>query len=161
MAATAEPKARPALAKLLLETIQRLRDGRVSEADRRSLDRLHAQALADAGRADEALASYGQLSAAYPRDGAIQEAYAELLSARTDDDSLQTALARWRDLEKKSPPRSPRWFRAKYSVARLHYQMGNPRQAAKMIALLKLLHPELGGEMMKEKFEELETACGQ
>ena len=69
------------------------------------------------------------------------------------------ALEKWRELEQKSPPRSRRWFLAKYWVARLHFEQGNRTQAAKIITLLQLLHPELGGPELKPQFEELLSRC--
>jgi hypothetical protein len=68
-------------------------------------------------------------------------------------------LLKWRELEKKSPAGSPRWFRAKYAVASLHYRLGNPKQAAKIITLLNVLHPELGGPAMQRQFEDLLRHC--
>ncbi len=130
-------------------------------AAERTFQRIHAKALVEAGRDEEALAAYRALSAAYPRDGVIQEAYAQLLLGRDDRQSLETALAKWRELEKKSRSGSPRWFRAKYSIVWLHYRLGNKQQAAKIITLLQLLHPELGGPEMKARFVELLARCRQ
>ncbi len=161
MMSTAPAKVRGELARLELVAIERLRPhaNQLSPESRPTLDRLQAQALADAGRTDEALEAYEWLAKTYPRDGEIQEAYARLLSTRTDRPSLELALARWRDLEAKSKPQSPRWFRAKYQVADLHYRLGNPDQAAKMIALLEVLYPELGGPELKARFLELQQRC--
>ncbi|HYW78480.1 MAG TPA: hypothetical protein VE890_02850, partial [Thermoguttaceae bacterium] len=108
---------------------------------------------------DEALAAYETLAAAAPDDGAIQEAYAELLLSRRDAASLEKAMVKWRELEKRSPQGSPRWFRAKYAIAWLHCQSGNKQQTAKMITLLKLLHPDLGGPEMKARFDDLLARC--
>lgn len=161
MTSTAPAKVRGELARLELVAIERLRPqaNQLSPDGQRTLDRLQAQALADAGRTAEALGAYEWLARTYPRDGEIQEAYARLLLARTDRPSLELALARWRDLEAKSKPQSPRWFRAKYQVAELHYRLGNPVQTAKMIALLEVLYPELGGPELKAQFLELQQRC--
>lgn len=161
VAAAAQPEVRTQLAELQVRKIKLLLDGgaALSRAERQTLARIHAQALADTGRTEEALRAYRVLAEAYPRDGAIQEAYARLLSARDDQASLKVALAKWRELEKNSPPRSPRWFRAKYAVASLHYRQGNKQQAAKIIKLLQVLHPELGGPEMKRRFGELLKSC--
>ena len=97
--------------------------------------------------------------AAYPRNGAIQEEYVRLLLARNDRASLEAALAKGRELERNSPPQSARWFRAKYNVALAHYRLGNKQQAAKIITLLRLLHPELGGAEMKARFDDLLGRC--
>jgi len=154
VAAPTRPQVPTELAELEWRAVELLnaRRDELSEAGRESLDRLEAQTLADAGRIDEALEAYRRLSAAHPRDGRIQEAYARLLTSRADRASLETALAKWRDVEKKSPPGSDRWFRAKYEVALLHYRLGNPQQTEKIISLLQVLHPELGGPAMKGRF---------
>jgi len=169
VAATARPEVRGELAQLQLSAIKLLpADPKaLSGTERQTLQRVRAQALADAGRTEEALRQYEALAAAYPRDGAIQEAYARLLLTRVDraataearKKSIQSALEKWRELEEKSPPQSPRWFLAKYWVARLHFELGNKSQAAKIITLLRLLHPELGGPELKSQFEELLRRC--
>ncbi len=169
VAATARPEVRSELAQLQLRAIKLLPAGRTpfSPAQQRTLQRIHAQALADAGRTEEAFQAYKALAEAYPRDGAVQEAYANLLLTRLDrapteaarKESIKTALQKWRELENKSPPKSRRWFLAKYWVARLQFELGNKTQAAKIITLLQLLHPELGGAEMKPQFEELLERC--
>ena len=157
VAAPTRPHVPAELAELQWRAVELLsaRRGELSEAGRQSLDRLEAQALADAGRIDEALEAYRRLSASCPRDGEVQEAYARLLLSRPDRASLETALAKWRDVERKSPPGTDRWFRAKYEVALLHYRLGNHQQTEKIISLMQVLHPELGGPAMKGRFLEL------
>ena len=120
---------------------------------------MHARALADAGETAEALAAYGKLAKAFPRDGTIQEEYVELLLTQSATRWLKLALAKARALEKKSPPQGPRWFRAKYAVALAHYRLGNKEQAAKIITLVELLHPELGGPELKAQFVALRARC--
>ena len=144
VAATAGAEVRADLADLELRTLELLRPRRaeLTQAGQRRLDRLGAQALADAGRIDEALDAYGWLAKTYSGDGEIQEAHARLLLARTDRASLEAAQTKWREVEKTSRPGSDRWFRAKYAVALLHDQLGNRQQAEKMIRLLQILHPE-------------------
>jgi len=169
VAATARPEVRSELARLQLRAIKLLRAGRtsLSPAQERTIKGIHAQSLSDAGRTEEARQAYEALAEAYPRDGAVQEAYANLLLTRLDQaptdaarkKPIKTALKKWRELEKKSPPQSRRWFLAKYWVARLQFELGNKTQAAKIVTLLRLLHPELGGPDMKPRFEELLKRC--
>jgi predicted Zn-dependent protease len=159
--ARASPEVRAELAELQLRALELLRRNSTQpdRSEQRRLDKIEAQALADAGRTDEALAAYRRLAAAHPDDGNIQEAYAQLLLGRPDRESLETALRKWREVQQKSEPASQRWFRAKYSVAWLHYRLGNKPQAARIITLMKLLHPELGGAEMKARFDELLRQC--
>jgi len=160
-ARSARPTVRAELAQLQLAAIDRLagRGTGLEPAQQATLEKIRAEALAGAGQVDRALTAYETLAASAPNDGAIQEAYAELLLSRRDPASLKKAMEKWRELEKRSPQASARWFRAKYAVAWLHCQSGNKQQAAKMITLLKLLHPELGGSEMKAKFETLLARC--
>ncbi len=162
-AITAEKQSnvRAELAELQLRTIDLLKPRRdqLSPHEQRTLDRLAAGALEDAGRRSQALAAYRRLAEAYPQDGAIQEAYGRVLLESEDRAGLEAALAQWRQIEKHSHPGTERYFRAKYSVAWLHHRLGNPRQAEKIIRLLEALQPEMGGPAMKAKFEQLSRQC--
>ncbi len=142
--AGAGPEVRAELAQLELQAADLLRPRRdaLSAPDQNKLDLLEAQALADAGRTDAALQKYRLLSNAHPNDGEIQEGCARLLLARQDDASRQAALAKWREVEKRSPPGTDRWFRAKFAVALLHYMSDNRQQAEKIVRLVAILHPE-------------------
>ncbi len=157
----ATPDVRRELAALQLQTIA-LIQSRWNDLDpkqQRRVGRLHAQALADAGRTADALAAYAELAQSQPDDAAIQESYAALLSEQTDATSQRLALARWRAIEKRTPPNTERWYLAKYEIAQLHLRQGRADQAAKMIDLLELLHPELGGPAMKARFHALRARC--
>jgi len=161
LAAAASPEVRAELAALELHAVERLapRRGELDAAGRKSLDRLRARALADAGRRGEAAPVYQSLAAAYLRDGDIQEEYAGFLSAADDQATLAAALEAWREVAAKSAPESPRWFRAKYQVALLHYRLGSPQQAEKIIKPMAILYPDLGGPELKPKFLALLDRC--
>ncbi len=161
IAAGAGEDVRVELAALQLGTIALLepRRGGLNGRKRQVLDRFAAEALANAGRTDEALEVYRRLAKAYSEDGLVQEGYAGLLLTREDSAGLEAALAQWRQVEKKSRTGTARWFRAKYSVAWLHYRLGNRVQAEKIIQLLQVLHPEMGGPEMKARFLKLLEEC--
>lgn len=146
------------LAPLELRTLDLLR-GRAGElpADEKlRLRRLEARALAGAGQREQAQAAYDALLKSTPRDGALREEVAAFLSAADDGPSRVAALAAWRDLERQTKPGTPRWFRAKYEIALAHHQAGDDAQSAKIIALTRVLHPELGGPELRAKFTRLE-----
>ena len=160
IAADADPQVRSGLAKLALDAVDLARAGRseLSQSKQRDLRLIEARALADSGRVDDALKAYLQLAKAYPDDGQVQEAYASrLLAAGTDRSSQEAALAKWRELEKRSRPGTERWFRAKLSIALLHHLMGNDQQAERIINLVQLLHPEpkLGDREVTNEFLEM------
>ncbi len=161
VAGEAPPQIRHQLAKLQLDTINLVmkRESELSAADRRNIERVRAKVLAETGRHEDALAAYHALAKDFPNSGDVQEEYLRLLMERNDRESLELAVQKCREIEKKSRPQSPRWFLAKYNLALLHYRLGNRQKAAKMIELLKLLHPNLGGREMKAKFETLLKEC--
>jgi len=129
--------------------------GRLDASTLRVLARLAARALADAGRTAQALAAYEALARAYPRDGAIQEAYARALSACSETASLTAARRRWLEIVAHSEPGSPRWFRAEYEVAELDYRLGDVAHARQIVDRLEVLYPTLGGPELKARFARL------
>lgn len=126
-----------------------------------SLTSILAESLAAAGREAEALARYRRLASQHPNNGEIQEAYATLLARRDDRTSLEEALEVWRTVEQKSREGTPRWYRAKLAVADLHRRLGRPEQALKIISLLEVVHPDLGGPKLAEQFRQLRRLCRQ
>jgi hypothetical protein len=161
LTAAAPASNRRELATLSSEVAGRLapRRSELSAGDRAQFDRLEAQALAAAGRNAEALPRFEQLARAYPRDGQIQEQYATLLVEAGDRPSLEAALTKWRDVEQRSKPGTPRWFRAKYYLALAHEKLGNKEHAAKIVTLTQVLHPDLGGPDIKSRFLDLLSRC--
>lgn len=161
LAAQAPPETARALAELRLQAAALLEPAgaHLPAGQQRLLEFARAQALADAGRADEALGAFARLAQRYPGDAEIQEAYARLLSGRADRGSLEKALECWRGLEGHLPEASPEWFRAKYAIAELHFRLGAPEQAARIVRLLELLHPELGGPELRSQFKDLLRRC--
>jgi hypothetical protein len=135
------------------------RRSELSLAAQAQFDRLEAQALADAGQTAESLRRFAELSRQYPRDGQIQEQYALLLVDAGDKASLDKALVKWREVEQRTQPATPRWFRAKYYLALTHEKLGNKEQAAKIITFTQVLHPELGGPELKTQFLKLLARC--
>lgn len=154
--------ARPELAGLQLRAIKLLepRRDQLSPAQTQAFRRIHAQALAAAGHSDEALRAYRELAKQYPRDGDIQEGYAQLLLEQKDRASWEAALETWRQIGKNCREGTDRWFRAKYFLALLHYRLGEKGRAAKIITQLEILYPELGGPEMAARFRQLLRQCG-
>lgn len=131
---------------------------------RRRLSLAGAAALVEAERFVRARQRYAELAEEYPDDGEVQLRYAQLLSrpeVAIDILSRQAALAQWRVIERRSAKASPMWFDAKYHQAEAHHRLGNSEQALRVIKLTSALHPELGGEERKARFEKLRTKCEQ
>jgi len=55
---------------------------------------------------------------------------------------------------------SPHWFDAKYGLALALYRSGKPQEAAQLIDATAILHPELGGSPLKDKFIRLRQRLG-
>jgi hypothetical protein len=127
--------------------------------ERAAADMLAARGATALGEFDRARGILTPLVAARPRDGDVQEAWAELLLAAGGERPGDDALAAWRRVEQGSRPGSPRWFRAKYALAVWHLRRGDRRRAAEIVRLTELLHPDLGGAAMRARFEALLDAA--
>jgi hypothetical protein len=53
------------------------------------------------------------------------------------------------------------WFDAKYALALAYYHTGQLKQAAQLIDATAILHPELGGGELHEKFIHLRQRLGE
>ena len=149
------------LAELQVQTAAWLErhQSQLNEADLLRFRRIQARSLAAAGRQQEAGSIFKQLVEAYPDDGQMQEEYAEWLLTEGSRSSVEAAQAKWREIERRSPPGSDRWFRAKYALASAQHRLGNSEQAVKIITVTQVLHPELGGPVMKARFLKLLEQC--
>lgn len=158
----ARAETRPGIAELQLQTVARLRSksGELKPPQLAALERIEAQALATAGKRTEALAAFAKVAAARPQDGEIQEAYAELLAANADKSALEQALGQWRRVAAKSPPQSPRWYRAKYAVAELQMKLGD-REAARQLLQYLLETPPGLADHERPRFEALLKQAGK
>ncbi|HEX7379093.1 MAG TPA: hypothetical protein VF278_18365, partial [Pirellulales bacterium] len=163
VAAQAPPKVARELAELQLRAAKLLGD-RLKElpADQQnSFRRARLRALVMIGRHAEALQDARKLADESPRDGQMQEQYAELLLESTDRASQQAALAKWRDIGRKTRQGSDRWVRAMYAQTLALTNLGEQQQAERLIKLTQAISPELGGPEMKSKFRALATRTPQ
>jgi len=55
---------------------------------------------------------------------------------------------------------SPLWFDARYSLAVAYFRAGKLREAAQLIDSTEILHPDLGGSTLREKFIHLRQRLG-
>ncbi len=157
----ASPQSQRRLAELVLHAAKLLDEAgeKLAPAARQQLDRAVTEAYVAAGQRREALAAYKRLAETYPNDARIHTAYAELLLDGPDAASWQAALTKWREVETKSRPGTPNWFLAKYSQALAHERLGNKQQAARIVKVMQVLHPDLGGAELKARFLELLRRC--
>jgi hypothetical protein len=120
-----------------------------------------AAALAAAGRRQMAIRNYDGLAGRYPKDVAVQQSLAELLSNSQDPRELQRALKKWRTVQQLSLVASRRWFLARYGQAEILARQGEKAKAAKLIEVTQVLHPSLGGPVIRQKFQQLLERCQQ
>ena len=155
------PEVRRDMAALELATVALLAPQRekLDKSQARTLDRVHAEALAAANRREEALALFAALAKDNPLDGGIQEAYGELLLAGADKESVAKGLNQWRIVAARSKPRSGRWLKAKYSIALAQSKLGEKDDAAALLEYLLLTPPGLEGTPWKVRCEALFEEC--
>ncbi|PHS18350.1 MAG: hypothetical protein COA78_02465 [Blastopirellula sp.] len=107
------------------------------------------------GERATAVSTMKKLAAANLKNQTIQIEFAELLSSGTTKEDVTQALAQWRYMANKTPPKSAAWYQAKYEIARSHFRLGNKEEASKVIRYMQTLHPNLGGPARKSQFETL------
>jgi tetratricopeptide (TPR) repeat protein len=77
---------------------------------------------------------------------------------RLDAHELAVDVQRYRT--KTAPPGSITWLDARYGLALAYYRSGSAREAAQLIDATSILHPDLGGGSLKEKFIRLRQKLG-
>ncbi|MBV8268989.1 MAG: hypothetical protein JO252_21905, partial [Planctomycetaceae bacterium] len=58
------------------------------------------------------------------------------------------------------PTGSLPWFAARYGLALAYYRSGRSREARQLIDATTILHPDLGGGELREKFVHLRQRLG-
>ena len=149
------------LGKLQLTVVERLalHHAELSDEQRILLSRWQADALMRTGDFAQAQVVLRPLVEQRPKDGQLQETYAQALLQSDTPAVLKRALAQWRTVLRRSKPQSSRWFRAKYTISLTHFKLGQPQRAAEIIKVLAALHPDLGGDEMRVQFQELLAKC--
>jgi len=163
LAARGSDRSRAEIAGVQLAAVAALSASREQRAgaEQLALDRVHAEALAAAGRREEALVAYARLARENPESGAVQVGYAALLLSSNDPAQLKQSLEQWRIVASHSQPRTGRWYRAKYSVALAQYKLGDRAGAAKLLRFLLETPPGLKGHEWEARYLELLKKCSE
>lgn len=104
-----------------------------------------AAALVDLGERAQAIALYRQLVQASPSDGQLCEMYAQLLQQGQAEAELRESLRVWQQVEQRSKPGSPRWWRGRRARLALLQQLGEGGQAEKLEQLTEILYDRDAG----------------
>lgn len=154
---------KPALAELVLTAIKSLTPsmGELGAGEKLLVDIAYADGLQAKGDA-KASPVYAEIAKKHANSAVAQEAYAMFLTSEAEIGGMSSApkaLDQWRLVAARSEPRSERWFRAKYFVAKTQFQMGDKTNAAKLIDLLDATPPGLKGAAMEAEFRALRKQC--
>lgn len=159
LSAGGTPEVRVQAAKLQLQTIELLRTQsvRLGEAVERTVVRIQALALADAGQTAEALNAFRAAAEKYPKDSRIQEAYAQFCVGQPETALVEEGLRKWQEINRHAPLGSPLWFRAQYGMCLAECRLNRSEQALERIRRLEILYPSLGGPELAAQFRRLKT----
>lgn len=113
-----------------------------------------ALAHVNAGESVRAQELFDQLRKQLPNNPRVLKAQAENL-LRLGRYSQAREL--WSELASRVTQNSPDYFHAKYNLALACLRSGDAAQAKKIIGVLEVLHPELGGPEQKARFDQLKT----
>lgn len=151
---------RQELAHLQLAAAQQLRlqQPALTEAQQLSLDAAIADAYLASGNVLNALGFFERLVEKAPHDLARLRTAAELTLRVGDVPHLQRAKAYWQRVERLEPKGSPGWLQARLKIADCAARLKQPDEARKLIALTRLVYPELGGTELRGQFEALEKS---
>ncbi|MCO6045720.1 hypothetical protein NG895_17620 [Aeoliella sp. ICT_H6.2] len=128
---------RAALGQLLLEVVKSAGEG--TSTWKLPADRYRAAALAAVANQAEARQLYESLTGQLPKNGDIQEEYAELLAASDTANDREAALARYALIESATRRGTDRWHRARQARIQLLTQLGRRAEAEKLEKLTRLL----------------------
>lgn len=109
-------------------------------------DRYRAAALAAVGNRDAALELYARLSRQLPKNGTVQEEYAQLLAAGDSVADREAALTAYARIESATRRGSDRWHRARRARIGLLIELGRTGEAEKLEKLTRLLSGPAGSE---------------
>ena len=139
----------------IVQVLERKRQTADTPFDRRKLDGIRADALADAGHVQEAVDLLTQLLRQSPDDVELLVSLAEILERQNDGASHNLSLKIRYKVERLLPTRSDAWWDAKEAIVRLLIATGQRQEAESLFQMLQILNPELGGTSRKLRFESL------
>jgi tetratricopeptide (TPR) repeat protein len=128
------------------------------EQDR--LDQSLGRTYLASGQIEKAIEIYERQATATAKDANRQREIAMLLSEFEPREAAVLAKQCWRRVESLSKQGSPEWLTARLGVISTCIKLQEQAEARKLMALAKVLYPELGGGDLKAKFEAEERRLG-
>lgn len=104
------------------------------------IDRQRARQLVSQRKKDEAIALYRDLLSDAPDDAQLLEEFASLLGQSDSASNRRESLKLWQQLEKRSKPGGPRWWRGRRARLALLELIGEGEQAEKLKRLTEILY---------------------
>ena len=130
--------------------------------EQQQLDLCLAEAYVAGGQSRDGIARFERVLAAQPGNELVRRRLAEVLeNACGTRECLEKARQHWRRLESTATPGTPEWMEARYHVIHCLLGLGEREAAGKLLAITKLLYPDLGGEPLQPRFAKLEEELGR
>lgn len=101
---------------------------------------------------DDAAARRALTSSTAPPPSGSPELLRDLAETYSRLEAYELALDVQRLRSKLAPTGSPAWFDARYGLALTYYRAGQPRDALHLIEATAILHPDLGGGELRDRF---------
>lgn len=132
----------------------------LSREERDRLDQSLGKAYLANGQITKAVEIYEQQATATAKDPNRQREIATLLSELDQRECTVLAKQCWRRVESLTKQGTPEWLTARLGVITTSIRLNEQAEAKKLLALTRLLYPELGGSDLKPKFEAEERRLG-
>ncbi len=133
----------------------------LSREEQDRLEQFQARAYLVTGETGKALEVYERMATAAAKDASRQREIAGLLSEASAKECSVLAQQCWRRAESLSKQGTAEWFTARLGVISASVKLNEQAEARKLLAVTKLLYPELGGPETKKQFLELEQRLGR
>ena len=138
------------------------RRSELSADEQQQLDLCLAEAYVAGGQSRDGIARYERVLAAQPGNDLVRRRLAEVLEeACGTSECLEKARQHWRRLESTATPGTPEWMEARYHIIHCLLGLRDREAASKLLAITKLLYPDLGGELLQPRFAKLEDELGR
>ncbi|MGE3313593.1 MAG: tetratricopeptide repeat protein [Planctomycetaceae bacterium] len=153
-----EPVARRGLADLQLKASEEIahRRGELAPLELQRLQRSLAEAYMATGQPTKAIGAYELLLKSDPRNPQTVRIVANLLVECGTDACIEKALGYWRQIEAQQKKGTREWLEASYYIAWCCFKLEQMEECRKILRVTRVLYPELGGEELKRKFDQLE-----